>query len=420
MRIPALPRPRLLTAAPVWRRQGAARLELWLPRDWPREGAEPRWRRVAPGERTREGRGLEGLPPAQELVVWTPAADTLLLRAQLPTRSAAKISQALPYALEEQLIEPPEQLHFAFVHEADGALAVAVTSRETMQRWLAALAGAGLRPSRLAPVTLSLPLAAGSWTLAFAEGEMVLRTGLHSGFGGPREALPPAWLAAAFAEARSENRAPERLVLIDPPAELDAAAWSETLALPVEPLRGETAAPPAASLNLLQQRYAPRGRMSGLWRAYIPAAALLAAWLAGTFVFDAIEWIRLSRSVRAGEEEMRALLLKSFPDTRAILDPAEQMRRGLEALIAGTGAAGPDDMLALLDRTLPAIEREPRARLQGIEYAEHALNIRLAAAEAEAESVARSLRAQQLEVGVQRSGGEALLRVRAAAPKGPQ
>jgi len=419
MRIPALPRPRFLTAAPVWRRPGAARLELWLPRDWPREGADPRWRRVAPGERTREGRGLEGLPPAQELMVWTPAADTLLLRAQLPTRSAAKIAQALPYALEEQLVEPPEQLHFAFAHEADGALAVAVTSRETMQRWLTALAAAGLQPQRLAPVTLSLPLAAGSWTLAFAEEEMVLRTGLHSGFGGPREALPPAWLATALAEARGENRAPERLVLIDPPADLNTAAWSETLALPVEALRGESAALPA-SLNLLQQRYAPRGRMSGLWRPYVPAAALLAAWLAGTFVFDAIEWIRLSRSVRAGDEEMRALLLKSFPETRAILDPAEQMRRGLEALIAGTGTAGPDDMLALLDRTLPAIEREPRVRLQGVEYAEHGLNIRIAAAEPEAESVARSLRAQQLEVEVQRSGGEAQLRVRATAAKGPQ
>jgi general secretion pathway protein L len=352
-------------------------------------------------------------------MVWTPAADTLLLRAQLPTRSAAKIAQALPYALEEQLVEPPEQLHFAFAHEADGALAVAVTSRETMQRWLTALAAAGLQPQRLAPVTLSLPLAAGSWTLAFAEEEMVLRTGLHSGFGGPREALPPAWLATALAEARGENRAPERLVLIDPPADLNTAAWSETLALPVEALRGESAALPA-SLNLLQQRYAPRGRMSGLWRPYVPAAALLAAWLAGTFVFDAIEWIRLSRSVRAGDEEMRALLLKSFPETRAILDPAEQMRRGLEALIAGTGTAGPDDMLALLDRTLPAIEREPRVRLQGVEYAEHGLNIRIAAAEPEAESVARSLRAQQLEVEVQRSGGEAQLRVRATAAKGPQ
>lgn len=415
MRIPALLRPRSLAAAPVWRSSAAARLEIWLPRDWPREGAEPRWRRVAPGERTREGRGVAGLVPVHDVLVWTPAAETLLLRAQLPTRSAAKIAQALPFALEEQLIEPPEKLHFAFTHEADGALAVAVTRREILDRWLAALTAAGLRPRRMAPVTLSLPLAKGAWTLAFGEGEMVLRTGLHSGIGGSNEPLPPAWLNAVLAEAKSENRPPERIFLVDPPADLDVAAWRGALGIPVETLRAESAAVPAASLNLLQQRYAPRSRVAGLWRPYVPAAALLAAWLAAIFVFDAIEWARLSRSARAGDQEMRALLLKSFPDTRTILDPAEQMRRGLEILSANTGGAAPDDMLALLARTLPAIERESRVRLQGIEYAGRALKLRLAAAEPEAESVARALRAQQLEVDVERSGGEAQLRVRAAA-----
>jgi type II secretion system protein L len=271
----------------------------------------------------------------------------------------------------------------------------------------------------MAPVTLSLPFAEGAWTLAFLEGEMALRSGLHSGFGGPREPRPPAWLAAALAEASGENRAPERLLLVDPPPDLDLAAWHEALALPIENSRDQSVAVPSL-INLLQQRYASRGRIAGVWRAYLPAAALLAAWLAGTFVFDAIEWIRLSMASRASDQEMRALLLKSFPDTRTILDPAEQMRRGLEALSAGTGAAAPDDMLALLARTLPAIERESRVRVQGIEYAEHALSLRLAAAEPDAESVARSLRALQLEVDLQRSGGEARLRVRAPAAKGAQ
>src|SRR6266540_6567169 len=191
-----------LAAAANWRREGRGRLELWLPLDWPREGAQPRWRRVL-GARVQEGRGLAGLEPAEEIIVWTPAAETLLLRASLPTRSAAKIAQALPYALEEQLVEPPERLHFAYTHEADGSLAVAVTSRERMDRWLSALAAAGLEPTRLAPVTLSPPLADRAWTLAFAGGEIVLRCGPHAGFGGAIEPRPPAWLHAALAQARA-------------------------------------------------------------------------------------------------------------------------------------------------------------------------------------------------------------------------
>jgi len=411
---------RLISAA--WRPKGSDRLELWLPRDWPREDAELRWRRVAASGAVRQGsqRGLEGLASAEEVIVWTPACEALLLQARLPTRSEAKIMQALPYALEDQLVESPERLHFAFTHEADGALAVAVTSRERMDGWLSALAAAGLHATRLAPVTLSLPLADRAWTLAFAGGEIVLRSGVHSGLGGPIEPHPPAWLHAALAEARAESRAPERILLVDAPPDLDAAAWREALGLPLEPMRQGDAAVSSAPLDLLQQRYAPRARMSALWRGYVPAAGLLAAWLIATLVFDGIEWARLSFAARTGEQEMRALLLKSFPDTRAVLDPAAQMRRGLDSLSAGGGVAAAEDMLALLARVGPAIERESRVRVQSIEYGERALTIRLASSQADAESLARRLSAQSLEVESQRGGGETRLRVRAAGSRPPQ
>jgi len=318
-------------------------------------------------------------------------------------------------ALEEQLTEPPERLHFAFAHEADGGLAVAVTSRERMEEWLAALSAAGLSPTQLAPVTLSLPLAQGAWTLAFTGGEIALRCGLRAGFGSPAEPRPPAWLHALLAEARSESSAPERILAIDAPPELDLEAWREALGLPLEAMRRGEAVSPALPLNLLQQRYAPRGRMSGLWRGYVPAAALLAAWLAVTLVFDAVEWAKLSSAARSADAEMRSLLTKSFPEVRTIIDPAEQMRRGLEELIARGGGAAPDDLLSLLAHAAPAIEREPRVRVQVIEYSEHSLLIRATAAEADAESLARALRAKSLEVELQRSGGDARLRVRAGA-----
>jgi len=212
--------------------------------------------------------------------------------------------------------------------------------------------------------------------------------------GGPAEPRPPAWLHAALAEARTEASAPERILLVDAPADLDSAAWRETLGLSVEAIRPGEASVPADPLDLLQQHYAPRARLAALKRAYIPAAALLAAWLAATLVFDAVEWARVSSKARTAEEEMRALLLKSFPETRAILDPAEQMRRGLEDLGARSGIAAPGDMLFLLARAAPAIERESRVRVQGMEYAERALIIRIAASEADAESLARTLRAR--------------------------
>lgn len=417
MKAPSSGSPRWLDVAGAWRAKGGDRLELWLPRDWPAEDNELRWRRTEAGGAVRQGsqRGLEGLASADEIIVWAPAAETVLLRARLPTRSTAKIAQALPFALEDQLIDSPEKLHFAFTQEADGALAVAVTRRERMEGWLAALAAAGLAPTRLAPVTLSLPLAPRAWTLAFQGAEMVLRCGLHAGFGGARESHPPGWLHSALAEARAESNAPERILLVDPPAELDAKAWRAALGLPVETLPSSGVAIPAAPLDLLQQRYTQRGRgAAALQRAYLPALALLAAGLVFTLVLDAVEWGRVAYRVGAADEEMRALLVKSFPDTRVIVDPAEQMRRGLEELGAKSGAASPGDMLYLLARASPAFEREARLRVQALEYGDKTLSIRLAATQADAESLARALRERSLEVSVDRAGGEARLQLRSA------
>ena len=417
MKAPNLSSLRWPAFAGAWRAKGGERLELWLPGDWPGADAELRWRRTGAGGAVQRGsqRGLEGLASADEIVVWTPAAETLLLRARLPTRSAAKIAQALPFALEDQLIDAPEKLHFAFTLEGDGALAVAVTRRERMEGWLAALAAAGLAPTRLAPVTLSLPLADRAWTLAFSDGEMVLRCGLHAGFGGPRESHPPGWLHTALAEARAESNAPERILLVDAPGEIDMGVWRAALGLPLEAHPPSAPGVPAAPLNLLQQRYTQRGRgTAALQRAYLPAAALLAVWLVFTLVFDAVDWGRAAYRVHAAEEEMRALLVKSFPDTRVIVDPAEQMRRGLEDLGAKSGAASPGDMLYLLARASPAFEREARLRVQALEYSDKTLSVRLAATQADAESLARALRERSLEVTVERAGGEARLQLRAA------
>jgi general secretion pathway protein L len=416
MKAPSFANLRRLGTAAAWRPRGGDRLELWLPRGWPDSDAELRWRRTGAGGAAQQGsqRGLEGLAPAEEIVVWTPAAETVLLRARLPTRSPAKIAQALPFALEEQLVDTPEKLHFAFTQEQDGSLAVAVTRRDRMEAWLAALLAAGLGPSRLAPVTLSLPLSERAWTLAFRDGEMVLRSGMHAGFGGPREPQPPGWLHTALAEARAESSAPERLLLADAPGEIDVAAWHGALGLPVEALPVSGAAVPAAPLDLLQQRYAQRRRgAAAMQRAYLPAAVLVVLALVLTFVLDAVEWGRTSWRVRSADEEMRALLMKTFPDTRVILDPAEQMRRGLEVLGAQSGAASPGDMLYLLARVSPAFEREARLRVQALEYADRTLSVRVAAAQKDAESLAASLRSRSLDVTVDRAGGETRLKIRA-------
>src|SRR5262249_41211027 len=143
--------------------------------------------------------------------------------------------------------------------------------------------------------------------------------------------------------------------------------------------------------------------------------------LAVTLVIDAVDWGLTAWRVRAADSEMRALLMKSFPETRLIVDPAEQMRRGLEVLGARGGGASPGELLYLPARASPAFGREAGLRVQALEYADKALTVRVAATQRDADSLASALRSRSLEVTVERTGGEVRLKLRSpGAPKGGQ
>jgi type II secretion system protein L len=92
------------------------------------------------------------------LCVLVPGADVLLTRANVPMRGTARILQAVPFALEEQIAADVGELHFAVgKREADGRVPVAAVSRDRIDDWLARLAAVGLHPQTLLSDTAGCP-----------------------------------------------------------------------------------------------------------------------------------------------------------------------------------------------------------------------------------------------------------------------
>src|SRR5437899_11777745 len=81
-----------------WRSKGGERLELWLPRNWPAEDSELRWRRIAADGAVRQGvqRALRGLAPAEGGMGVAPPGEPLLLRRLQPHSPAVANAPALP------------------------------------------------------------------------------------------------------------------------------------------------------------------------------------------------------------------------------------------------------------------------------------------------------------------------------------
>jgi general secretion pathway protein L len=362
----------------------AQQLELRLPPGWP-ENPSLDWclRRDRAIVAQGHARSLAELPSdvrSRNVHVWTPANDTLLTTVRLPTRSRAQISRALPFALEDQLLSAPEELHFTWTRRDGDILSVAVTARERMRAWLEPLAEAGIHPQSLSPVSLSHPCLDHSWILSNGDAESWVRTGAKSGFGLDTTGTgnPPMLLRKALADAREENAAPQALVVDNPPADFDLDTWKrqlgcEILVEKVEFWSGANSA--SAGLNLLHDEFASKRQRGPLPRNLVPAGIMVLAWLVGTVIFTTVDWWRLSSQDNHLQAEMTQIFRQSFPrQANVIVDPYEQMQRNLSS---SQGSGGADGLSASLAQLALALKGSPAGTLQEIDYRDGALDIML-------------------------------------------
>jgi general secretion pathway protein L len=354
---------------------------------------------VIDGERRvlERGAAVPGALPRlarTELVIAAP--DVLLLDTALPRLSGARQRAALPALAEPLLIGDPEQSFIVSGRpDAAGRSTLAVLDRALFRRALELLKRAGIEPATATPEPLALAATPGRWRLRLGGAYGCLRTGerLGTACSVPEDGRPPVELRLALEQAGAAK--PEA---IEVEGECDATAWSEALGGPVVAASRDGEQAPPVVLELLQYEFAPGIADWQSWRVPAALAAALAlVWIAGLNV-DA--WLKL-REERQLRGQMNAVFRDTFPQVPVVLDPLEQMRRGLAGLRSGAGTGDPGDFLPLAAAFARAAQAGTDAVRQ-IEYRDRALQVHFEAqvvdAAAERESMARRLAKAGLEV----------------------
>lgn len=322
------------------------------------------------------GAAVQGLPPpetvarAQSVIVLVPGAEVLLLEAPAVSKNRGQLAKAVPFALEDQLAQPVEELHFALAETMEaGSIGVAAVAHGKLKAWLALLAEAGIQPDVLLPESLALPAGA----LLIETGSAQLRLGPW------RAAAMEPDLLAEWLEFADDGSLPEIEVfdtrLLPPLALPRVRAYHERQGDALAVLARGLPAP--LPLNLLQGSYAPRHRSAPAARWWRYAAAAAAALLLLAFAQLALE-----RQVLAGEsarldEAMRAVLVQSFPEMEKVAgDPPALMRSALARLGGGETAGG---LLRALAQIAPVLGSTTRLTTRGIEFRNGVLELAVTA-----------------------------------------
>ncbi|MBK8750445.1 MAG: type II secretion system protein GspL [Candidatus Competibacteraceae bacterium] len=310
------------------------------------------------------------------LLLIAPGERLTLHRVPLPSRKRSTWARAVPYALEDQVAEDIETLHFALGIAPDGdRLPVAVVAHDTLREWLEACTQAGLMPAAVIPEPLLLPWQEGDWSVLLEQRRAVVRTGRWEGFATERDLLE-LLLNQALAEAGDAK--PQRLrVWGSPPPELAEAGLEAVVedTLP-EPLRLFAAGyPPIPALNLLQGPYSRQAHWGRRLRHWRVAAVLAGSWLLVQGIAQIHQYWSLQRELVTLRTEMEQVFKDAVPSATRIVNPKVQLESRLRELRPSGSSGGA--LFELLQRGGQPLADFPAVMLRGFNYRDGQLDLDL-------------------------------------------
>ena len=326
------------------------------------------------------------------VIALVPATGVLTTTVDIPVKRGPRLLAALPFALEEQLAEDVDELHFAAgARDERGRVAVAVVAQQLMDGWLEDLEAAGISPSRLVPENQGLARIPGTLSLLVAENRVMFNDGADEEFVlqdvKPSDALALAGVLDDEPAAEKETSA-HLLVYCEPSDEQrfehDWNALRHELAsvdinlLPdgVLPRLAVTVAT-GRGINLRQGRYAVKSDTGALFRPWRVAAALVLGLAFLGLVGKGVDYYRLAQEETALKAQFTEIYREIRPqDNREVVDPeatVDSIRRSFGGPVAA------QVFLPSLQQLGIAIQQSSGAQIEAISYRAGVIDVRLTA-----------------------------------------
>lgn len=386
-------------------------LILWIDGGFPEQHTACRWWLVsAEGRLLEQGNseprhwpGVGSADPEQlpDCAILLSAEQAVGLIATLPGGRNARSSEVLRYAVEDQLIDDPEDYHLVVGEKLDdNRHQVIAIARRRVDTLLASLRQAGLVPTRMSLAAQTVEIDSGHWgVLLDSEGGSI---STPAGWLALEPAVdaetPPAtlrWLATTPRFAACEEL---RVSTLDGTT-LDTTAWQQALGCAVSrAARADFLVLGHKGANLLQGEFTPPRERGVAWRQLLPLAKLgaLAAVLAVTLLVG--EWAWLRYSVNSVRNAQSTLARSALPPSQIIVSPVVQLQRAVDRSRHARGELSDSDLLPLLAH----FAETSGGRIDTLRYRDSRLELTLTVANAGAvEALRTALRQRGIGMKVQ-------------------
>jgi len=330
------------------------------------------------------------LAPGRDITLLLPSSEVLRIYSDIPLRSSAKILQALPFALEEQLAQDVDSLHFAIGERNSNGLPVSIVSHEYLQETLGSLREAGIHPTAAyaesdavtpVPSTHVIWLTEQQLIIRDPEGNSVvsdaeeidtlmqLRFPLETDAGvGTGPVNVQVYCSEAMNAAHAETWDKLRLRIASLDIKLVTDGGIAKLASGIRTAPG---------INLLQGIYAVKRNMSGVWPIWRVAASLLAAAFALSLAVEGLSLFKLTQQERTLDAAAGSTLSMIAPNAGDGPDPWGQLQSRLQ--VSSGGAVSGPGFIEALNVLAGAVSQTKNLKIEALNFRNETIDLRLQA-----------------------------------------
>ncbi|MDP1634441.1 MAG: type II secretion system protein GspL [Gallionellaceae bacterium] len=354
-------------------------LRIHLTAQWQDAASPCAWALLDDAGKVREsGTGnLAAMPQSDDATVIVAADRVLATSAVLPTIKRSKLETALPFALEDSMIDDVSEAHVTTGAKLpDGRTVLYTLNKGWLARFLAACSTAKVRVRSIVPEYCLLPTRGNEWSVAWDGAQGFLATA-HS-LGGALDCGDDARAPVAL-QLRLQSNPPAALRLFALGNEIQAPSWG--IKVPVihekQSFDWRNADIPASAPNLLWGKFAPPPRISEYLPWLRPALMATLLLFGVEVVVSNLEWVMLAQEKRQLLNDMTETFKETFGADAAIVDAPLQMRRNVARLRHAAGVSDDADFTPLLEKFSGALSSVPGNNLRTLRYDDGKLDIEM-------------------------------------------
>lgn len=333
---------------------------------------------------------LAALSLERYIIVLLPALDFTLLSVALPPMNKQRLQQALPFSVEEQLLQEVDTLHIAplFAEQAkEGEMPVLVIERAKMQHWMQVIKGMGVAPDLVTSSFFAVPYQPHEATILLAN-PCVCRFAQYQGLlcdiDNISLVLPTlSKNIIAYRDAASVLSHPLSPELVSQETVLESAALFRVMARFVLTER---------PINLLQGRYQSRKIHLPKGLFFKTLAVLACTWFVMLLSYPIISYAILKVRLYSLNQEITTIYKKHFPGASQVSAPRIRMEDRMASL---TSAANENKLLLLLAYFGKALKEVPNVDIKRLNYTDRDVTLEVTANAAQEVSVFITTLSQQ-------------------------